>query len=55
MELFQLRQITITIQCDSCLSHVPRGLKLCECGVCLRPDEETINRIIARFEALIAP
>ena len=38
MELFELRQTTDTIQCHSCLRHVPRGLKFCECGMCLRPD-----------------
>ena len=40
MELFELRQITIACQCHSCLRHVPRVLTFCECGVCLRPDEQ---------------
>ena len=55
MELFELRQTTDTVQCHSCLSHVPTGLKFCQCGVCLRLDEETVSRIKARFQALIAP
>ena len=55
VELFELRKTTDTIQCHSCLRHVPRGLKFCDCGVRLRPDEETTNRISARFQALIAP
>ena len=55
MELFEVGQISVTIQCHSCLKHVPEGLKLCACGVCLRPDEDTINRIKARFQALIVP
>ena len=33
----------------------PEELKFCGCGVCLRPDEDTINRIKARFQALTAP
>ena len=43
LELFELRQTTDAVQCHSCLKYVPRGLKFCECGVCLRPDEETIQ------------
>ena len=30
MELFELRQTTDTIQCHSCLRHIPRELKFCE-------------------------
>ena len=43
------------VQCHSCLKHLPEELKFCGCGVCLRPDEDTINRINARFQALTAP
>ena len=55
VEMFELGQISMTVQCHSCLKHVPEGLKLCGCGVRLRPDEETINKIRARFQALIVP
>ena len=55
MELFELGQISSTVQCHSCLKHMPEGLKSCECGVCLWPDEDTINRMKASFQALIAP
>ena len=55
MELIELRRTTDTVQSHSCLSHVPTGLKFCQCGVCLRPDEETISRIRATFQALTAP
>ena len=55
MELFELGQISVTIQCHSCLKHVSEGQKCCGCGVCLRPDEDIINRIRARFQALIVP
>ena len=49
MELIELRRTTDTVQRHSCLSHVPTGLQFCQCGVCLRPDEETTSRIKARF------
>ena len=55
MELYELRQISVTIQYHSCLKHMTEGLKFCGCGVCLRPDEDTINRINARFQVLISP
>ena len=55
MELFELRQISATTQCHSCLKHVPEGLKFCGCGVGLRPDEDTINRSKAIFLVLISP
>ena len=55
MELFGLRQISVTVQCHSCLKHVPEGSKFCGCGVCLRPDADAINRIRARFQSLIVP
>ena len=45
----------MTVQCHSCLKHVPEEKKFCGCGVCLRPDEETTNKITARFQALIVP
>ena len=55
MELFELAQISKTIRCHSCLKHLTEELKFCGCGVCLQPDEDTINRIKARFQALKAP
>ena len=55
MEFFELRQISMTSQCYSCLKHLPEGLKSCPCGACVRPDENTINRIQMRFKALIVP
>ena len=53
MELFELGQISKTAQCHSCLKHLPEGLKFCACGVCLRPDEDTINRIKARSTEIL--
>ena len=39
MELIELRQTSTTIQCLSCLKHVPQGLNTCQCGVWLRPNK----------------
>ena len=55
LELIELRQTSATIQCHSCLKHVPEGLNMCLGGVWLRPNQHTMNRIKARFEALITP
>ena len=55
IELYELGQISRTVQCQSCLKHIQEGLIFCSCGVCLRPDEEQIQRMKARFEALIVP
>ena len=45
---FELRQISRTVQCHSCLKHLRERLAFFSCGVCLRPDE-AIKRIKARF------
>ena len=55
LELIELRQTSAPIQCPSCLKRVLEGLNVCLCGVWLRPNQDTMNRIKARFEALIAP
>ena len=52
MELIELRQTSATIQCPSCLKHVPEGLNICLCGVWLRPNQSTMDRITAAFAAL---
>ena len=43
VELFELGQISMTVQCHSCLNQEPEGFKFCGCGICLRPDEDTIT------------
>ena len=55
IELYELGQMTRTVQCHSCWKHLPEGLAFCSCGVCLRPDEATIKRIKVRFQALTVP
>ena len=44
-----------TIQCHSCYKHLPEGRKFCICGICLRPDEDTMRKIEARSKTLIVP
>ena len=55
MELFALGQISKTMQCHSCLKHLPPRFRFCGCGVCLRPDEDATNGVRARFQALMVP
>ena len=45
MELIELRQTSATFQCLSCLKHVPEGWNMCPCGVWLRPNLDTMDRI----------
>ena len=40
MELIDLKQTSATIQCLSCLKHVPEALNMCQCGVWLRPNSK---------------
>ena len=55
IELYELGQMSSTIQCHFCYKHLPHGLRICLCGMCLRPDEDTISKIEARFKTLIVP
>ena len=42
MELIELRQTSATLQCPSCLMHVPEGLNMCQCGSSFCSVENTI-------------
>ena len=55
IELHELGQRSRTVQCQSCLKHIPEGLIFCSCAICLRLDEEQMERIKARFEAVMVP
>ena len=44
-----------TIRCHSCYKPMPEGPKIWIFGNCLRPDEDTIRKIEARFKTLIVP
>ena len=43
------RQTSATIQCLCCLKRVPEGLNMCQCGVWLRPNQSTMDRIRTAF------
>ena len=45
MELLELKQTTATIHGPSFLTHVPKGLNMCQCGVWLRPNQSTMERV----------
>ena len=55
MELSELKQTLATTQCSSCLKQVPEGLIMCQCGVWLRPNQSTMDRIRTAFAALKIP
>ena len=55
MEMIELRQTSATIQCLSSLKHVPEGLNVCQCGVWLRPNQSTMDRIRTTFAASKTP
>ena len=55
MELIDLRQTSATTQCPSCFKHVAEGLNMCQCGVWLRPNQSTLERIRTAFAALKTP
>ena len=52
MELIELRKTSATILCPSCLKHVPEGLNMCQCGVWLRSNQSSMDRIRTAFAAL---
>ena len=52
-ELIELKQTSATIQCLSCLRHVPEGWNTCQCGVWLRPNQSTMERIRSSFFAAL--
>ena len=49
LELIERRLFSVRLP----LKHEPEGLKMCLCGVWSRPNQDTVNSIKARFEALI--
>ena len=55
IELYELGQVSRTVQCHSCWKHLPEGLAFCSCGICLRPDEAKMKRIKVRFQTIKVP
>ena len=52
MELIELRQTLATSRCPSCLKHLLGVMNMCQCGVWLRPNQCTMERIRTAFAAL---
>ena len=53
LEVIELWQTSAKVQCLACLKkHVSEGLNMCQCGVWLRPNQLTIDRIWATFAVL---
>ena len=45
IELYERGRMSSAIQCHSCYkTFTLEGLKFCACGMCLRPDEDTIRK-----------
>ena len=55
MDFIELRRTSATIQCLSCLKHVPEGLNMCQCGIWLRPNQSTVDRIRTAVATLKTP
>ena len=55
MNVIELRQTSATTRCPSCLKHVPEALNVCQCGVWLRPNQRTLDRIRTEFTAFETP
>ena len=50
MESIDLKQTLATVQCSSCLKHVLESGNMHQCGVWLRPNESTMERIRAALK-----
>ena len=50
VELIELRQTSATTRC-LCLKHVREGLNMCQCGVWLQPNQNTMDRIRTAYAA----
>ena len=47
----ELIETSATIQCLSCLKHVPEGSNMCLRGVWLRPNQDTKNTVDIKHDA----
>ena len=43
-ELYQLGEISKTVQCPTCLRYVEEGIVYCTCGVCFMPSPEKTKK-----------
>ena len=53
MEIIELRQTSATTQGLSCLKHVLEGMNMCQCGVWVRPNQSTLDRICSFDNSLL--
>ena len=55
IELYELGEISKTIQCPTCLRYPMEGTVYCTSGVCLMPLPEQTRKITNRFETMSNP
>ena len=55
IELYELGEISKTVQCQACLNCAPESLIYCSCGVCLMTSPEQKKRIKIQFEVMSVP
>ena len=55
IELYELGEMSTTIECRACLKCAPEGLIYCSCGVCFMPSPEQRKRITIQFEVVSVP
>ena len=55
LDLYELGEVSKTVQCQVCFRHASEGLLYCPCGVCLMPSSEQKRKIKTQFEILSAP
>ena len=55
IELYELGEISNTIQCPTCLRYSREGTFYCTCGVCSMPSPAQTRKIITRFEIMSVP
>ena len=55
IEIYELGEISTTVQCTTCLRYSEEGTIFCTCGVCLMPLPDQIKKIKNRFEIMSNP
>ena len=55
IELYELGEISKTIQCQACSKYSPDGSLCCPCGVCHMPSPEQKRKIRTQFEIMSVP
>ena len=55
VELFEVGKTKPIVQCQVCYEHAWEGIIFCQCGNCVRPDEDFLYKVKERFRMMIAP